>query len=128
MMAEADFTGLSVLVAEDELLLALDLTDMLRSVGCVVVGPARSVAAARSHVQQGAKIDLALLDLNLDGESALSLVQDFSTAGIPVIITTGYDQPDLPEGLRQVKICVKPIAPGTLLHTMRALMPDFHKS
>lgn len=121
-MGEGGVDGLSVLVAEDELLLALDICDVLNRAGCHVLGPARSLASAQTLAAQKGAFDLALLDVNLGGESAIELAGHLMAAGIPVILTTGYDRPDLPESLAETRICVKPISPALLLETMRDLV------
>lgn len=111
-----------VLIAEDELLLAMDLSDRLTEAGYRVLGPARTLAAARALAAGAEPIDLALLDLNLGGDSALPVVRDLVARGIPVFLTTGYEQAELPDDLPQVQICVKPISGTALLKAMaRAL-------
>ena len=75
--------GTRVLVAEDEPLLALDMAELLRSVGAEVVGPATTVKQALEllfHTQ----VHCAVLDVNLrDGDifPAAKLLKD-SRAGI----------------------------------------------
>lgn len=128
MTAEDGLNGLSVLIAEDESLLALDLCDVLNRAGCRILGPARSLASAQSLAAQENAFDLALLDLNLAGESAIELAGHLIAAGIPVVLTTGYDRPDLPESLAQTRICVKPISPAHLLQTMRDVIAKSAKS
>jgi len=61
-------SGEHVLVAEDECVIALDLTDMLESAGATVIGPAATVREALRLAMSEA-VDRALLDFNLaDGE------------------------------------------------------------
>ena len=116
--------GLRVLVAEDELLLALDLCDMLKEAGCEILGPARSLAATEALAANTQNIHIALLDLNLAGESSLDLASRLASQGTPVIITTGYDQADLPADFQSMRICVKPIASGLLLRSMEELLAE----
>jgi DNA-binding response OmpR family regulator len=116
--------GLRVLIAEDELLLALDLEDMLLEAGCEVIGPARTLAAAEELAEKEAGIAMALLDLNLAGESSLPLARGMIQRGIPVILTTGYEEADLPGDLPASKICVKPLSSGQLLRAMHALLAE----
>lgn len=56
--------SLNVLIVEDECLVALDLEDTVRSLGCQVVGIADSHGSAMS-LCTGTTIDLGLVDLNL---------------------------------------------------------------
>src|SRR5215208_4198740 len=57
-------SGEHVLVAEDECVIALDLTDMLESAGATVIGPAATVREALRLAMSEA-VDRALLDFNL---------------------------------------------------------------
>lgn len=116
--------GLRVLVAEDELFLALDLEDMLREAGCDGIGPARALAAAETLAATEEGIAMALLDLNLAGESSLPLARRLAQQGIPVILTTGYAEADLPDDLPVSRICVKPLSSSQLLRAMRELLAE----
>ena len=57
--------GLRILVAEDELLVLLVLENMLREIGCEVVGPVATVDAALDAISRGG-IDGALLEENCE--------------------------------------------------------------
>lgn len=120
-MADPRFDGRRILVAEDELLLALDLCDMLQVVGCDVVGPARTLAKAIALAQDSATLDLAILDLNLAGDMSLPLAADLMNRGVPVILTTGYEARDLPSDLPAIAICVKPLSRPALLRTLHSV-------
>lgn len=97
-------------------MIATLLDDMLSDLGCVTVGPAYSVAAAQSLMTQR-KFDAAIVDLNLGGVSAHSLIEALLEAGIPVIVATGYGSaaPNLPPACRLVS---KPYA----LHHVEAAL------
>lgn len=89
-----DVTDLRILVAEDEGLIALDLESMLQAIGCQVIGPVGSVdeiaRAARDHA-----VDGALLDVNLRGRQVFEVVSELIDLGIPVVLTSGYDDASL---------------------------------
>ena len=84
--------GARILVAEDEILIALDLTDHLESFGAAVVGPATSVKEAMQLALTG-KFDSALLDFNLFDGAVTPLLDVLATRGIPVVIYTGHGVP-----------------------------------
>jgi AmiR/NasT family two-component response regulator len=44
--------GLRVLLVEDEMLVCMDIEDMLKGFGCVIVGPAARVAQARTVLEK----------------------------------------------------------------------------
>ncbi|WP_330218360.1 response regulator [Methylobacterium sp. WSM2598] len=58
-----------VLVVEDEYFIADDMAQALGRLGAVVVGPAPSRDAAMALIDGGARIDAAVLDINLRGET-----------------------------------------------------------
>ncbi len=62
--------GLRVLLVEDENLVALLLEDMLADLGHSVVGPVARLKKALEIAQREA-IDLAVLDVNINGEEFL---------------------------------------------------------
>lgn len=78
-----------MLVVEDELLLALELSDMVEDAGCAVLGPAPTVEEALS-VLAGARPAAALLDENLDGASVLPVARELARRGVPFAIVSGY--------------------------------------
>ena len=57
-----------MLVVEDELLIAMDLELLLQRHGWRVLGPATTLAEALRLLAAGRTPDVALLDLNLQGE------------------------------------------------------------
>jgi len=118
-MCDHILENLRVFVAEDEMLLAIDLCETLERAGASIIGPARSLAAARSLVQSGEVIDVALIDLNLAGESAQSVVLDLAARGVPVIIATGYNPAEIPAELRGIRVCPKPLCESVIVRTLR---------
>ena len=81
--------GLRILVAEDELLVLLVLENMLREIGCEVVGPVATVDAALDAISRGG-IDGALLDMNLHGRRITPAVEELVARGVPFLLCTGY--------------------------------------
>ena len=57
---------LSVLIVEDEAIVALDLSDRVEEMGYVVAGIASSIAAAELIVRES-RVDIILLDIQLQG-------------------------------------------------------------
>ncbi|HYC02215.1 MAG TPA: response regulator [Azospirillaceae bacterium] len=89
-----DFSGRSILLAEDEPIVAMMVEDMLLDLGARVIGPAASVGKALDLARAGG-IDAAVLDVNLNGETCHPIVDVLRAAGVPMVVATGYDQPDL---------------------------------
>jgi DNA-binding response OmpR family regulator len=99
--------GLRIMVVEDEYLLAMDLEEAILELGGDVVGPfgrlQPAVAAARSE-----KLNGALLDVRLDGESIYDLADELIALGVPVILATGSDPKLVPAHLRSLPWLKKP--------------------
>jgi DNA-binding response OmpR family regulator len=82
---------LSILVVEDETMIAMFLDDMLTDIGCNVVGPAGAVGPAMALIEaSGHMLDGALLDVNLRGELAYPIADALTRRGIPFAFVTGY--------------------------------------
>ena len=79
----------SILIIEDEPLIAMMLEDFLDSLGHQVVAIAETVADASARVAEGG-FDVAIVDVNLkNGENAWPLCDRLSDAGLPFILATG---------------------------------------
>jgi len=105
--------GIRVLVVEDEMLVALEVQELLRSVGATIIGPFGDLARARRAARNEA-IDLAVLDINLNGETVYPLADDMAIRGIPFVLVTGYGALNLPERFRAMPHVSKPFEPGSL--------------
>jgi two-component system, response regulator PdtaR len=100
-------TGATVLIVEDEALVALDLALVLRDLGCVVLGPAADSAQALALLRQQ-RPDAVLLDLGLRDGFALALVEALAAADVRYVLTTGYDCEQLEPALRHAPRLGKP--------------------
>jgi len=85
--------GKRILLAEDEFLIALAAEDALVARGAVVVGPAYSLAESLG-LAEGATLDAAVLDVNLNGEDSAPLAALLVRRGVPFVLATGYDRVD----------------------------------
>jgi CheY-like chemotaxis protein len=90
-MSQQDPTlsGRRVLVVEDELLVLMDVEDFLEELGCEVLESASTVEQALQRIAEDAP-EVAILDLNLDGQTTLPVAEALRNAGIPFIVVTGY--------------------------------------
>jgi CheY-like chemotaxis protein len=84
-----ELANLRVLVVEDEGAVALLIEDMLLDLGCEVVASAADVSKA-SRLAGTLQVDLALLDLNLQGQSALPVARILRERGISLLFASGY--------------------------------------
>ncbi|MGB0904932.1 MAG: HWE histidine kinase domain-containing protein, partial [Mangrovicoccus sp.] len=79
----------SVLVVEDNMIIALDASDILSDLGASEVLVAATVAQAERYFQDN-EIRFALLDVNLGSETSRSLAQHCIAQKIPYALATGY--------------------------------------
>ena len=84
-----------ILIVEDEGLFAMELTWAIEDAGYVVVGPEKSVAATISTLARF-KVDLALLDIGLNGETVFPVAKTLGATGVPFIFITGHTSAALP--------------------------------
>jgi CheY-like chemotaxis protein len=102
------FLGRSVLIVEDDFIVADDLSETLAEAGARVVGPAATVGEALALVDGGEDIDGALIDLNLCGEFAYPVAEALSRRSIPFVFVTGYDAGDIDPRFAAAPRCEKP--------------------
>lgn len=108
-LAEAPLAGFSVLVVEDQGLIAMDTERTIRALGAADVRLAPTAEDALLLLESF-EPDAALLDFNL-GKGTAEPVADFLIRrGVPFVFTTGYsDNVMIPARLRQVPVVRKPI-------------------
>ena len=114
--------GTRVLVVEDESLVAMMLSDMLQDLGCTVVGPVGTRNGALALVASGAQLDLALLDVNLGGETAYEVADALAGRAVPYVFVSGYGRSGIDPQYGAAPILAKPFRPAALaLAISRAL-------
>lgn len=85
----APLEGKSILVVEDDFLIGFEIGRDLEDFGATVIGPASSVADAKTAIRNR-RCDGAILDVNLGRETSLDLGRDLLAAGLPVLFVTAY--------------------------------------
>ncbi|MCO6050382.1 response regulator [Mesorhizobium sp. RP14(2022)] len=117
-MPSTGLRGRRILVIEDEYMLADDLRRAFEEQGSTVVGPVGNVGDALRKIAIETEIDAAVLDLNLGGELAFSVADALVARGVPLVITTGYSERDIPERLAEIKRCEKPVDPDNIVKAL----------
>lgn len=100
-------SGRSILVVEDEPLIAMMLEDFLETLGHRVHASCDSVAEAVGEVEKGG-FDLAILDVNLNGENAWPVARKLREKMIPFVIATGGHVEPPPPEFANVPLIEKP--------------------
>jgi DNA-binding NtrC family response regulator len=83
----------TILVVEDEFLIAIELQDMLEAHGWRVMGPVGNVADALTALEQELP-SVALLDVNLGSELVTPVAEFLKASGVPFVIASAYDRPE----------------------------------
>ena len=96
-----------VLVVEDELMIRMLLEDMLGELGYTVAAEAARIDEALEATKT-AEFDLAILDVNLDGQPISPVVDALVARGTPFVFATGYGERGLPEPYRGRPTLKKP--------------------
>jgi DNA-binding response OmpR family regulator len=118
-----DRRPLRVLVVEDEFLVALSLEEDLRALGCVIVGPYTTLADATAAAGRE-RFDLAILDVNLNGEMAYPLFDEMIARRAPTLLLSGYGKSSLPARFRDLPQIEKPYDPRALARSIRLLASE----
>lgn len=101
------FANLRVVLIEDEALVVMLLEDMLSELGCLVTGMAAHIDEAL-QLAASTDADLAILDVNLDGEEAYAVAERLAARDIPFVFATGYGRHGLRGGFENRPTLQKP--------------------
>lgn len=119
-MSDDISTACRVLIVEDELLIAMILEDVLRDLGCEIVGPAASVEKALKLAREEI-FDAAILDVTIRGGKVYPVAELLLARGIPFTLASGYGDWALPEALRDLPRLTKPFTAVELQAQVRLL-------
>lgn len=112
----------TILIVEDEYLLACELESELRQAGALVLGPVGSVQDALDLVASGQHVDGAILDVNLQGAAVFPVADMLADRDVPFVFTTGYDDLVLPDRLRDTLRYEKPLDIAAVLRRIRQMI------
>lgn len=113
-----DLEGISVLLVEDEAILAIDVTAIIEMAGGRVVGPAYSLGQGFSWIDR-AKFDCAVLDINLHDELVFNLADALIERGVPVVFLSSHSLNIAPPHLRQRRLVHKPFSTHSLIKAIQ---------
>lgn len=106
----------SVLILEDNLIIALDIEDTLKEASIQHVYIAANTVQAEEIITQKS-IGFAILDVNLGGENSYSVGKLCQKLGIPFVFVTGYNelQGVKDKGFDEVQLLLKPVNPKDIV-------------
>jgi DNA-binding NtrC family response regulator len=81
--------GRRVIIVDDEMMITMLLEEMLVTLGHTVVGIAGRLDSALD-LARSAEADIAILDVNLNGEVSFPVAKVLAERGLPFMFATGY--------------------------------------
>lgn len=117
----SDLGGRTVLLVEDESLVALMVEDVFTGAGCHVLLAMRLREGV--EIAKAATLDFAVLDVNLgDGNNSYPIASELKRRGIPFMFVTGYGVAGLSAEFRDEAVIQKPYDPAELLRRAAGLV------
>ena len=111
----------SILIVEDEPLIAMMLEDFLETLGHDVVGTCESVDEAIARVEAGG-FDVAIIDVQLrDGQQVWPVADRLAEAGTPFVLATGGHVDPPPSQHAAAPVLSKP-------YTIEAIPPALERA
>lgn len=114
-------SGRRVLVVEDEMLVLWMIEDMLADLGCEAVTSVATIAEAIALIEAQV-FDVAMLDMNLNGDDSNSVADALAARGVPFIYSTGNNDGDMREGFSDRAVLHKPFGYEELATNLSRLL------
>lgn len=114
----------TVLVVEDEFIIALDLSETVRDLGYRVEGPFADKQNAFIAIDQEMP-DCAILDVQTADGEVYPLADALADAGVPIIFHSGHIAPtEIAERYPHAQACAKPCPPDRLINMIGCAMEE----
>ncbi|MFL6726231.1 MAG: hypothetical protein ACJ8FS_06940 [Sphingomicrobium sp.] len=119
------FSQTPVLIAEDNLYVALDLSNAIEDMDGRVVGPASTVAEALQLLEQHS-VGAAIVDCHLGEHDTASIARVLDQRGVPFVIHTAVPaSPTMATLYPDIPVLAKPSQPDVVL---ACLLAEMHKA
>ena len=112
---------ISVLVVDDEPMIRMLIQDMLDDLGHTLAGEAARIDEALKLARR-AEFDVAILDVDLNGQPIWPVAEVLVARGLPFILATGYGQRGVPEPYRGTPTLGKPFDADALEQAIKAAL------
>lgn len=107
--ASTALQGRCIFIVEDDCVTAMDLAETLTAAGAEVVGPAGTIANAFELLHRQPQLDIALLDVEVEGAFVFDVADELVKRDVPIVFTTGYERGEIPARFRTARHCEKPV-------------------
>ncbi len=115
-MAERRLAGCSILILEDEYLIAMDVEQTCLDWGADGVTILRSLEQLGEDPFAEHRFDAAILDLRLGGQSTTGFARVLADRGVPFVFATGMsDATEITENFPDVPVIAKPYSGDELV-------------
>lgn len=117
-------SGRTILLVEDELLIAMDIEAALEDRGFRVRGPIMRVSDGLLIADDpNEKFDAAILDINLRGEDVYPIAEKLKSRGVPFLFHTGHGEANTLEArFGNIPVCNKPVHTQRLVEEVEKLL------
>jgi two-component sensor histidine kinase len=114
-------TGKRIMVVEDDPVIGLDIAEILRAHGAVVLGPFGTVATALKATRE--TLDAAFIDVNLGRNTSDEVALNLSKQSIPFIVLSGQvDTSDMGAAFLGAPVIGKPFAEKDIVSKISGLI------
>ena len=113
----------SILIVEDDPMLAYTLEEVLIEDGFVIAGVIGTLQAALATAES-CVCDAAIVDTNLKGESSGSVALALAARGIPYIVLSGYSLNQRSTAFAGAHHLQKPCQPDRLIQALRTILSN----
>jgi CheY-like chemotaxis protein len=121
-MSAGGQAGKRVFVVEDEAMIRLLLDGMLDEIGYTMTAEAGRLEEALTVARQGG-FDLAILDVNLNGQPVTPVVEVLLERGVPFVFASGYGRRGIPDDFARVPLLQKPFQAEALARALATIAP-----
>ena len=110
----------NVLMVEDEAYLAMALEDLLTDAGYRVLGAARLSDAL--EIADHEHVDVALLDINRQGEAVYPLATRLRESGVPFTFASAYSIEHIPQDFHDCELVRKPYTSERIIEAVESMV------
>ncbi|MGR3435421.1 MAG: response regulator [Shimia sp.] len=115
--------GRRILLAEDELMVALDIEMALDDAGAEMVGPVDDLDAGLRLLRGETEIDAAILDVDLHGQDVFPIAEALQARQVPFLFHTGHgSREELGRRFGGVPVCIKPVLAEDMIEAVAELL------
>ncbi|MEQ8306566.1 MAG: response regulator [Hoeflea sp.] len=114
---------LSILVVEDESLIAMNLEMILEDLGHFVIGPVMTLKDLEKILDGDFRADAAILDVNIAGEHIFPYARRLADLGVPLLFASGYGASGIREDLAHHPVVPKPYTEDEIAGMLDTMLP-----